>query len=120
MLIAERFNNLEQIVNVKCPTLFIHGMLDTLIPKDHSVELMSAMKAICHIHLSETMDHNEFDMENDLVNPISDFLKKCNIVINNDGQKYEIPEEMFVQPESLKGKQNKRSYVSQLVDKLNG
>ncbi|CAD8091013.1 unnamed protein product [Paramecium sonneborni] len=35
----ERFNNEERISNIQCPTLYIHGLLDTLIPHTHSIFL---------------------------------------------------------------------------------
>ena len=38
-LIKERFNNLETMAQVKCPTLLIHGQKDNLIPFNHSEEL---------------------------------------------------------------------------------
>ncbi len=31
-LIADRFKNIDEIKNVKCPTMFIHGKKDNLIP----------------------------------------------------------------------------------------
>ena len=40
-LIKERLNNLEAIPNVKCPTFFIHGQKDSLIPYNHSSDLHS-------------------------------------------------------------------------------
>ena len=38
-VIMERFNNLETIANVKCPTFLVHGQKDNLIPYNHSEEL---------------------------------------------------------------------------------
>jgi len=39
--VKERFKNIELINKVKCPTLFIHGRLDNLIPYKHSQKLFS-------------------------------------------------------------------------------
>lgn len=39
--IKERFNNLEHISNVTCPTFIVHGLKDKLIPYQHSQELYS-------------------------------------------------------------------------------
>lgn len=39
MIVAERFNNLVLMEDVKCPVIFIHGLKDTLIPKEHTEEL---------------------------------------------------------------------------------
>jgi pimeloyl-ACP methyl ester carboxylesterase len=35
-LVADRFNNLEQMPNVICPTFIVHGQKDTLIPYEHA------------------------------------------------------------------------------------
>ena len=35
-LVANHFNNSEKITKVHCPTLFIHGKSDPLIPYTHS------------------------------------------------------------------------------------
>lgn len=40
-MIKERFNNLEAIAKVRCPTFFIHGQQDKLIPYTHSADLHS-------------------------------------------------------------------------------
>ena len=38
-LIKERFKNLQLISQITCPTVFIHGKKDTLIPPRHSQKL---------------------------------------------------------------------------------
>ena len=38
-LIRERFDNLKAITKVYCPTFFVHGQQDTLIPHHHSKRL---------------------------------------------------------------------------------
>lgn len=38
-LVKERFNNLEAISKVRCPTFIVHGQKDTLVPFNHSEEL---------------------------------------------------------------------------------
>ncbi len=35
-MVHERFRNIENIKDVKCPTFLIHGLQDTLIPPTHS------------------------------------------------------------------------------------
>lgn len=35
-LVKERFNNLENIAKVSCPTLIVHGTQDAMIPVEHS------------------------------------------------------------------------------------
>jgi len=69
-----------KIPNAECPILLIHGRKDTLIPYSHSEKLMwAAEKSICHLHLSPTMTHNDFNLEDDLIKPIQFMLKKCSI-----------------------------------------
>lgn len=41
--VKERFNNLENIAKVKCPTFLVHGLKDTLIPYKHSQDLYSKL-----------------------------------------------------------------------------
>ncbi len=38
-LVKERFNNIENIAKINCPTLIVHGILDKMIPVDHSFRL---------------------------------------------------------------------------------
>lgn len=38
-LVAEWFDNLKHMEQVKCPVMFIHGLGDDLISKDHSEDL---------------------------------------------------------------------------------
>ena len=38
-LIKERFKNLQLMSQVTCPTIFIHGKKDSLIPTQHSQKL---------------------------------------------------------------------------------
>lgn len=37
--LKERFNNLENIINVTCPTFLVHGYIDKLISYNHSMSL---------------------------------------------------------------------------------
>jgi pimeloyl-ACP methyl ester carboxylesterase len=120
MLVAERFKNIEEISKVKSPILFIHGIKDTLIPKQHSVELLNAcLQTVSHIHLSEDMTHNDYDIEYDIIEPSISFLERCGVKIKNEGTQYEFPPEVTIQPEATKNQQNKRSYVSKMYDKYN-
>lgn len=38
-LVAEHFDNLKYMSEVKCPTFIVHGQKDTLIPYCHSQQL---------------------------------------------------------------------------------
>lgn len=58
LLFNERFPNSSLIPNVTCPTLFIHGQKDGLIPPDHSVKLFQKCRARKLIITPDQMQHN--------------------------------------------------------------
>ncbi len=59
LFFRERFSNLIAIRNVKCPTLFIHGKKDKLIPTEHSLELFERCRATRKkLVVPEDMEHN--------------------------------------------------------------
>lgn len=96
MLISQRFENIEKISLVKCPILMIHGLLDKLISYRHSVELKSKVSenTYCELFLSLSMTHNDFDVENDLSRPLSNFLTRSKIIVRNgEKEKLKIPSE---------------------------
>lgn len=80
MVIKDRFLNYERVKQVRCPSLFIHGLLDDLVPPSHSKELH---KKVLHkgskLELRESMTHNDFDMYADIVNPLFDFWRSTGI-----------------------------------------
>lgn len=54
----ERFPNLSLIGNVSCPTLFIHGEKDSLVPPSQSVALFRACRARKLLITPPGMEHN--------------------------------------------------------------
>jgi len=119
MFVAERFKNIEEISKIKCPVLFLHGMLDKLIPMDHAIELLNACpQTISHVNLSENMTHNEFEMEDDVIRPIKKFLTNCSIKVVNEKVYYEFPKDLYKKPQAWDNKVNKRSLLSQVYDKF--
>jgi abhydrolase domain-containing protein 17 len=80
-LVKERFNNLEMMPRVTCPSFFVHGQLDNLIPYEHSQRLHEACSGPCSLILPKEMDHNEFDFFDDLSLPFSAFLMQCGISV---------------------------------------
>jgi pimeloyl-ACP methyl ester carboxylesterase len=115
-LVAERFQNIEEIKQAKCPVLLLHGEEDKLIWKEHAINLKAACsQTYCELRLSENMTHNDFDFEDDILIPIFEFLEKCEIEIENDGLEYDFPPELYEQPESLKNRENKRSMVAKFL-----
>lgn len=73
--IKERFRNIDHIDKVKSPVLIIHGKEDKIVPVSHSEELF--YKCIAEkkkLVVSQTMSHNQFDISDDLINPLLNFL----------------------------------------------
>lgn len=116
LMIAERFRNIDEIKKAQCPVFFIHGQKDKLVPFSHSVELLNNCPNVCDMILSANMDHNDFVMEDDVINPILKFLKKCEIKVNTGKTLYSFPDELYEQPEGLKGKKNSRSLLVKIAE----
>lgn len=57
-VLAERFPNLSLIGNVSCPTLFIHGEKDSLVPPSHSVALFKQCRSRKLLITPPGMEHN--------------------------------------------------------------
>eukprot|EP00927_Polykrikos_kofoidii_P066190 TRINITY_DN61838_c0_g1_i1.p1 TRINITY_DN61838_c0_g1~~TRINITY_DN61838_c0_g1_i1.p1 ORF type:complete len:453 (-),score=95.95 TRINITY_DN61838_c0_g1_i1:157-1515(-) len=57
-ILVERFPNLSLIGNVSCPTLFIHGEKDSLVPPSHSVALFKQCRARKLLITPPGMEHN--------------------------------------------------------------
>jgi len=54
----ERFPNIQLIGNVSCPTLFIHGEKDSLVPPSQSVALFKQCRARKLLITPPSMEHN--------------------------------------------------------------
>ncbi|CAI2375165.1 unnamed protein product [Moneuplotes crassus] len=108
-LVAERFNNLEMMSYVKCPTFLIHGQQDELIPYSHSERLHEKCGGPCTLVLPAHMDHNEFDFFDDLSHPFYFFLLQCNVSIKQKGQLV-FPPEVYNVPDNIaKGRKKRRA-----------
>lgn len=57
-ILEERFPNIALIGNVSCPTLFIHGEKDSLVPPSHSVALFKNCRARKLLITPPGMEHN--------------------------------------------------------------
>eukprot|EP00357_Protocruzia_adherens_P003311 CAMPEP_0115020588 /NCGR_PEP_ID=MMETSP0216-20121206/30266_1 /TAXON_ID=223996 /ORGANISM="Protocruzia adherens, Strain Boccale" /LENGTH=305 /DNA_ID=CAMNT_0002392553 /DNA_START=48 /DNA_END=962 /DNA_ORIENTATION=- len=113
VLVAERFKNIDLMEQVSCPTFFVHGQQDTLIPYTHSQELFGLCGGPCELILPQEMDHNEFDFFDDLSLPFSRFLAGCGVAIAPENEKedfLDINEELFKVPDALPS-QNKNKSV---------
>jgi len=100
-LIKERFNNLEYISKVLCPTFLVHGVRDSLIPFKHSQDLHSLCKAPCELLLPKAMDHVEFDFFADFTTPLILFLQRCGISLNDERKGIQFPLNLFELPKEF-------------------
>ena len=50
-LLDERFNNFENAKKVKCPTVIFHGVKDTMVPFQHSLEMLLHGFIDCEAHM---------------------------------------------------------------------
>eukprot|EP00347_Sterkiella_histriomuscorum_P000199 403376797 len=82
-LVNDRFRNIDLIQKVKSPTFILHGQKDTLIPLRQSEELHFRCGGPCALVTPKDMDHNNFDYINDLIQPLKQFLSKCNIQVSD-------------------------------------
>lgn len=86
--VKERFRNIDAIKHVKCPVLMIHGEKDQVIPHTHSVALFENCTSAASKHLitPSKMTHNEFRLEEDLIDPVLKFLKDHKIMGQRQGK----------------------------------
>ena len=76
-LFKERFKNIDCIDKVRSPVLIIHGKKDTLVPLEHSQELINKCSSTKkQLVAPDLMTHNDFDVIDDLVNPFITFCNK--------------------------------------------
>lgn len=101
-VVMNRFNNIEYIKKASCPILFIHGQQDSLIPVSHTLQLKNECKCPIDVVLPEEMDHNKFDYELDLLQPMKEFLKRHTKYDCNDMYDYIIPGFLFQIPDYMK------------------
>ncbi len=117
-IIAERFKNIDIIEKVTCPLLLIHGQKDNLIPFTHSIELSKRTSGPYELMLPEDMDHNEFNLYEDFLEPISNFLKRHNLLNSINMNKVEIFKELFDTPDYILDPNNEASKKKDIVSKF--
>lgn len=82
-MVKERFNNLENIKKVTCPTFLLHGKSDTLISYKHSIALSENCNCVCEVNTPNKMNHREFDYTDDLSLPLVNFLHRNKYKLGN-------------------------------------
>ena len=80
ILVKERLTSIDYIKNVTCPTIFIHGQKDPLIPFKETILLKDNCDCPFEVVLPINMTHNDFDIDEDIIEPIEKFIiKNCTI-----------------------------------------
>ena len=122
--VSQRFNSLQLMESIHCPTFFLHGLKDTLIPATESQRLHARCKGVSFIHLQAEMDHNEFEYVEDLIFPLSEFLRKCEVVLEpvlGERSFCIFPEEFHDLPEGIEcfpGKSHKKKVAGKRKARL--
>jgi len=125
-MVADRFRNIDYMKKVSCPTLFIHGQKDELIPVSHSMELSKCCGGPFDLILPEDMDHNDFNIYEDFLEPILMFLKRHNLLtaVNEENyikllpEVFEIPEYFISTETESNYSPKKKDYVSHYLRKF--
>ena len=88
VLLEEIFNSIKYIKNVQCDTLLIHGEKDSLISYQQSEKLLNELnknrKDLGYLVKRPNMTHNDFDIKNDIIVQIDNFLKQRNLISNEN------------------------------------
>ena len=62
------------------PVLIIHGAKDSVIDIGHSIELKNrCSSSYCKLITPESMDHNSFQIQDDIIAPIKNFFREVGI-----------------------------------------
>ena len=79
-LLKDRFNSEDYIKNVKCPIFMVHGQSDSLIPFKETLILKENCNCPVEVSLPEKMTHNDFNLEEDIIEPIKNFVEQhCDV-----------------------------------------
>ena len=108
MFVEKIFESIKLIKDVKCFILLIHGKIDDLISLKHSENLEKEVKNYnknVELEIRPNMSHNDFDLKEDILNPIQNFLNKnklksSDIAVNNSIEETQI-NELFKIPKSI-------------------
>ena len=104
-LLKERLSSKDYIKNVTCPILLVHGQSDPLIPFKETLLLKQICECPFEVSLPENMTHNDFDLDEDIIDPINSFIKRNCIVDYKKNEFKNISEQikaLFEMPEEIK------------------
>ena len=75
-IVYDAFPSIDNVKNITCPILFIHGLKDPLIPVEETIKLKNACNCPVEVILPPDMTHNDFNLKENIAKPIQNFLKK--------------------------------------------
>lgn len=78
-MVADRLRSIDLVPAVKCPKLFLHGLKDELVPPVLAEALYRASKEPKRAYYGKNMSHNEFEFYEDLVVPVTEYMRECTI-----------------------------------------
>jgi esterase/lipase len=103
-LLKERLSSKDYIKTVTCPILFVHGQSDPLIPFKETLLLKEQCNCPFEVLLPEEMTHNDFDLDDDIIEPIHRFIKR-NCVIDEEKNEFENfeneIEKLYIMPQEI-------------------
>ena len=108
--------NINLIEKITCPTFFIHGQKDNLIPYSHSIELSRKCKGPYELVFPDNMDHNNYDFI-DFLESLMEFLKRHNLTNFSSKDSFVIPKELLIIPEYI-DKMTQNDYMTKFFVKL--
>jgi ketosteroid isomerase-like protein/surfactin synthase thioesterase subunit len=99
--IANRWNSAEKVKEITCPILFIHGLLDDVIPSEHSEKLYEACASEQKgLRLCPQANHTHFEEPVDTIEPIAIFLNEM-LSPQEDAIIIQVPQYKFQCPQSV-------------------
>ena len=104
ILVKERMTSIDYIKKVTCPVIFIHGQKDPLIPFKETIDLKDNCDCPFEVVLPNNMTHNDFDIDEDIIEPIVNFIGK-NCFIDKDKNNFDENVEikkLYKIPENIK------------------
>ena len=99
--IANRWDSGIRIKKVTCPIIFVHGMMDDIIPYEHSEKLhASCPSKVKVLRLVPGADHIHFEEPGDTVQPIANFLRES-LQVSIKSTLKTIPPSYFICPDEV-------------------
>ena len=100
-VIDNRWDSATRITSVTCPSLFVHGEFDEVIPCKHSETLFEKCAShVKRLRVCPRADHTHFEEPGDTVDPIAGFLAES-FRPDTTAQIIQIPARFSMCPQSI-------------------